>query len=129
MAERDGAPWRRKQRQLWAWHRHERMTVRMELATALHHNAHRPKTGKVVEEPEVEEYNPIPGLKSWFPRPGSGGVLLKVVLVGKIKKHTGTFFAGTPALMSRWSASPWKLAWFSVGFLFGLQCCGIYRCE
>ena len=54
MAERaPGASMRRRHRQLRAFHRHERLTVRMELATALHHSAQ--PTGPVVEEPrEVE---------------------------------------------------------------------------
>ena len=53
MAER-GAAVRRRERLLRAWHRHERLTVAMELATALHHSAQRPGK-KVVEEPEEEE--------------------------------------------------------------------------
>ena len=39
MSAGHGAAWRRRERQLRAWHRHERMTVAMELATALHHSA------------------------------------------------------------------------------------------
>ena len=55
MAERAGATVRRRERLLRAWHRHEQLLVAMELATALHHSAQRPKT--VVEEPrEVEEH-------------------------------------------------------------------------
>ena len=54
MAERaPGAAMRRRHRQLRVFHRHERLTVRMELATVLHHSAQ--PTGPVVEEPrEVE---------------------------------------------------------------------------
>ena len=37
----NGAAARRRDRRLRAWHRHERMTVAMELATALHHSAQR----------------------------------------------------------------------------------------
>ena len=50
-AERVGAAKRRRDRQLRAFRRHELLTVRMELAAALHHSAQR------VEVPrEVEEY-------------------------------------------------------------------------
>ena len=54
MAAREGATSsrRRRDRQLRALHRHERLTVRMGLATALHHGSQRPKT---VEEPEEVE--------------------------------------------------------------------------
>ena len=41
---------RRRERQLRAWHRHVRTTVAMELATALHQSAQRPKS-RVVEGP------------------------------------------------------------------------------
>ena len=42
MAERDvGSARRRRERQLRSWLRHERMTVRMELAAALHHSSFR----------------------------------------------------------------------------------------
>ena len=49
MSERVGAAKRRRDRWLRAWHRHKRLTVAMELATALHNSAQRPKT--VVEVP------------------------------------------------------------------------------
>ena len=40
MAERDvGSARRRRERRLRSWLRHERMTVRMKLAAALHHSA------------------------------------------------------------------------------------------
>ena len=45
---------RRRDRQLRAWHLHVRTTVAMELATALHHSAQRPKS-RVVEGPSEEE--------------------------------------------------------------------------
>ena len=42
MAERDvGSARRRRERQLRSWLRHERMTVRMELAAPLHHSAYK----------------------------------------------------------------------------------------
>ena len=42
MAERDvGSALRRRERRLHSWLRHERMTVRMELAAALHHSANK----------------------------------------------------------------------------------------
>ena len=54
MAERPpGAAMRRRHRQLRAFHRHERLTVRMELATALHHSAQ--PSGPVVGGPREEE--------------------------------------------------------------------------
>ena len=43
-----------RERQLRAWHRHVRTTVAMELVTALHHSAQRPKS-RVVEWPSEEE--------------------------------------------------------------------------
>ena len=55
MSERVGAAKRRRHRRLRAWHRHEQLTVAMELAAALHHSAQRPKT--VVEEPKEEVEN------------------------------------------------------------------------
>ena len=41
MSAGHGSAMRRRERQLRAWHRHVRMTVAMELATALHHSAQR----------------------------------------------------------------------------------------
>ena len=44
---------RRGDRQLRAWHRHVKLTVAMELSTALHHSAQRvevPREGEVLEE-------------------------------------------------------------------------------
>ena len=38
MSERDGAAARRRARRLSTWHRHERLTVAMGLATAIHHS-------------------------------------------------------------------------------------------
>ena len=65
-----GAAKRRRDRQLRAFHRHEQFTVRMELATALHHSAQCQKS-RVVEGPsegvEHEKYGlraqkpPLPG--------------------------------------------------------------------
>ena len=52
-AQRVGAAKRRRGRQLRAVHRHEVVSVKLALATALHHSAHRPKP--VMEEPEEEE--------------------------------------------------------------------------
>ena len=53
MAARDvggsGAARRRRERRLRAFHRHEALSVRLALATALHHSAQR------VEEPREEE--------------------------------------------------------------------------
>ena len=45
---------RHRDRQLRVWHRHVRATVAMELATALHHSAQRPKS-TVVERPSEGE--------------------------------------------------------------------------
>ena len=55
-AARDGATSarRRRDRQLRAFRPHELLTVKMDLATALHHSAQRPKK-RVVEELEEEE--------------------------------------------------------------------------
>ena len=44
----------RGDRQLRAFHRHELLTVKMELATAFHHSARRPMK-RVVDEPEGRE--------------------------------------------------------------------------
>ena len=54
MSAGDGAAWRRRDRQLRAWHRHVRTAVAMELATALHQSAQRPKS-RVVEGPSEGE--------------------------------------------------------------------------
>ena len=84
MSERVGAAQRPRERGLRAWHRHERLTVTMEQATALHHSAQRPKP--VVEVPsegvEGETYSvsrhqmpPSPGTRpgcSERARPASG---------------------------------------------------------
>ena len=72
---RVGAAKRRKYRQFRAFHRHEQLTVRMELATALHHSAQRPKS-RVVEGPsEHEKYvglraqkPPLPGKRPGLPQ-------------------------------------------------------------
>ena len=54
MAERAmGAAQRRRERQLRAFHRHEQLTVRMALATALHHSAQRVEVPREVEEHEA----------------------------------------------------------------------------
>ena len=45
MSERVGAAKRRRDRWLLAWHRHERLTVAMELGTALHHSAQQDSGG------------------------------------------------------------------------------------
>ena len=55
MSERVGAAKRRRDRWLRAWHRHEQLTVAMELGAALHHSAQRPKT--VVDDPKEEVEN------------------------------------------------------------------------
>ena len=52
-AERVGAAKRRRDRQLRAFRRHELLTVRMELAAALHHSAQRVEARREVEEPET----------------------------------------------------------------------------
>ena len=56
MAERDvGSARRRRERRLRSWPQHERMTVRMELAAALHHSSFRgagPETPRRSKEPE-----------------------------------------------------------------------------
>ena len=63
-AERVGAAKRRRDRQLRAFRRHELLTVRMELAAALHHSAQR------VEAPrEVEEHETYVGLRAQMPPP------------------------------------------------------------
>ena len=67
-AERVGAAKLRRDRQLHAFRRHELLTVRMELAAALHHSAQR------VEVPsEVEEYATYVGPRALkTPPPGMG---------------------------------------------------------
>ena len=54
MSERVGAAQRPRERGLRAWHRHERWTVAMELAIALHHSAQRPKPVVQVPSEGVE---------------------------------------------------------------------------
>ena len=48
-----GAAWRRRQRQLRAFHRHVQMAVKLELSTALHHSAQRVEAPR--EEVELEK--------------------------------------------------------------------------
>ena len=56
MAERDmGTARRRRERRLRSWLRHERMTVRMELAATLHHSLFKgtgPETNDTFTKPE-----------------------------------------------------------------------------
>ena len=74
---RVGAAKRRRERQLQAFHRLEQLTVRLELATVLHHSALRPKS-RVVEGPSEGEVHvkhdgpgaqkrPLPGMRSGLP--------------------------------------------------------------
>ena len=93
MSERDGAAKRRRERRLRSWAKHERQTVAMALAEALHHSApRRPKTARagmrpgVLEDPgprretEHEEHAALRG-----PKPPSPGVpsLATPVLAGQ----------------------------------------------
>ena len=55
-----GSARRRRDRQLQASHRHVKTTVAMELATALHHNAHRPRLVSEQQEGEVNETHEAP---------------------------------------------------------------------
>ena len=56
MSERDGAAKRRRERPLRSWAKHERQTVAMALAEALHHSApRRPKTARAGVRPGVLE--------------------------------------------------------------------------
>ena len=72
MRER-GCARRRRERQHRAWHRHERMTVAMELAVALHHSA--PKTVMEVPQEGVErEQHCVP--RHHKPPPRGRGPLL-----------------------------------------------------
>ena len=99
-----GAAKRRRECQLRAWHRHERKTVAMELATALHHSA------QWVEAPregvEGEKYYaprrpkpPLPGK-----RPSS---LVEGAAAGKS-------WAAQMPLCCRWRNSRWTLLrWLS----------------
>ena len=66
-ADRVGAAKRRRDRQLRAFRRHELLTVRMELAAALHHSAQRveePREGEVHEEHDGQrvQKRPLPGM-------------------------------------------------------------------
>ena len=107
MAERAcGAAARRRERQLRAWHRHERLTVAMELATALHHSAKRPRP--VVEVPregeEVESHSvprhretPPPPTRPTVGRrrrgPRSGAPLLYPVVMEQEAAHDDDLLA------------------------------------
>ena len=57
MGERDvsgvGSARRRRERRLRAFHRHVAMSVRLALASALHHSAQRVEVPSEVEEPET----------------------------------------------------------------------------
>ena len=71
MSAGHGAAWRRRERQLRAWHRHERMTVAMELATALHHSAQRVEAPREGVEGETNDAlrRPKPPLPGKRPAP------------------------------------------------------------
>ena len=67
-AERVGAAKRRRDRQLRAFRRHELLTVRMELAAALHHSAQRVEVTREVEEQVLHagpraQKTPPPGMR------------------------------------------------------------------
>ena len=104
MAGRDdggvGSARRRRDRQLRAWHRHVKMTVAMELATALHHSAQ--PGGPVVEEPEEEvEFEEHAGLRAQnIPPPGSRPGVLKDPGPPWVEAVTvGYVAAGAPSLV------------------------------
>ena len=60
--ERAGAAFRRRERQLRSWLRHERMTVRVELAAALHHSAGPDTNDAVRSQKTVSSRGARPGV-------------------------------------------------------------------
>ena len=103
---RVGAAKRRRDRQLRAFHRHEQLTVRMELATALHHSALRPRS-RVVEGPsegvELEKYvgpraqkRPLPGMRPGLPREPEPQV--RAATVGHVAAGDGLPTLAMPSL-------------------------------
>ena len=99
MSAGHGAARRRRGRQLRAWHRHERMTVAMELATALHHSAQ--PAGPVVAGPsEVEEQDKHEALRRQrAPPPRKRPGVLKEPEVQGAAVMDGYVAAGAPLLV------------------------------
>ena len=95
---RAGAAFRRRQRQLRAFLRHEELSVKMALAKALHHSAQPP--GPVVEEPrEVEEQDTNDALRRQkAPSPGMHPGVLKEPEVQWFKGRSLFVSAGCPSL-------------------------------
>ena len=91
-----GAARRRRERRLRAWHRHVRTTVAMELATALHHSAQRPRP--VVEEPrEQAGHETYCGLRALMPLPpGTRPAPLSEVAGPQRSDRTARHFAVEP---------------------------------
>ena len=89
---------RRRERQLRAWHRHVKMMVAMELATALHHSAQRqvPVVDEAGEGEVHEQYDaprgPMP------PLPGARPAPLSEVAGPQAAVTVGYVAAGAPSL-------------------------------
>ena len=98
-AERVGAAKRRRDRQLRAFRRHELLTVRMELAAALHHSAQ--PAGPVVAGPrEVEEQDKYEASRRQkAPPPGAHPGVLKEPEVQLVAATVGYVAASTPRLV------------------------------
>ena len=96
MAERvTGAAQRRRGRQLRAFHRHEAMSVKLALATALHHSAQR------VEVPrEVEEHEAYVGPRAQkTPPPGTQPAALREPGLQLVVEHAACPCSGAPLLV------------------------------
>ena len=98
MSDSAGAAARRWGRRLRAWHRHVKLTVAMELATALHHNAQ--PAGPVVAGPrEVEEQDKYEASRRQkAPPPGAHPGVLKEPEVQVRAATVGYVAAGAPSL-------------------------------
>ena len=97
--EVDGAKssaWRRRQRRLRSWLKHERQTVAMALAECLHHSAQRPEKARASDVEEQEKNNALRRQKA--PSPGM---------------HPGVLKEPEVQLSARGAAAPglWCCAW------------------
>ena len=99
MSDSAGAAARRRGRRLRAWHRHVKMAVAMELATALHHSAQ--PAGPVVAGPrEVEEQDKYEASRRQkAPPPGAHPGVLKEPEVQLEAATVGYVAASTPLLV------------------------------
>ena len=93
-----GSARRRRDRQLRAFRRHVQLTVRMELAAALHHSAQRvegPREGELHEGPRAQK-RPLPGMRPGLPPEPEPHV--RAATVGRVAAGDGLPTLAMPSL-------------------------------